>query len=53
MSHFHAGCSAEAGIGFKSSSSSAEGSSTVSRGSTIQGGGNVNLTSTSRYCSAR
>ncbi len=38
---------AEAGIGFKSSSSSAEGSSTVSRGSTIQGGGNVNLTSTS------
>lgn len=39
--------SAEAGIGFKSSSSSAEGSSTVSRGSTIQGGGNVNLTSTS------
>jgi len=39
--------SAEAGIGFKSSSSSADGSSTVSRGSTIQGGGNVNLTSTS------
>ncbi|HDS0923676.1 TPA: hemagglutinin repeat-containing protein [Stenotrophomonas maltophilia] len=39
--------SAEAGIGFKSASSSAEGSSTVSRGSTIQGGGNVNLTSTS------
>ncbi|WP_282295037.1 hemagglutinin repeat-containing protein [Stenotrophomonas sp. PS02289] len=39
--------SAEAGIGFKQSSSSAEGSSTVSRGSTIQGGGNVNLTSTS------
>lgn len=38
--------SAEAGIGFKTSSSSAEGSSTVSRGSTIQGGGNVNLTST-------
>jgi len=39
--------SAEAGIGFKSASSSADGSSTVSRGSTIQGGGNVNLTSTS------
>lgn len=39
--------SAEAGIGFKSASSSAEGSSTVSRGSTIRGGGNVNLTSTS------
>lgn len=39
--------SAEAGIGFKSSSSSADGSSTVSRGSTIQGGRNVNLTSTS------
>ncbi|MDT3486392.1 hemagglutinin repeat-containing protein [Stenotrophomonas maltophilia] len=38
--------SAEAGVGFKTSSSSAEGSSQVSRGSTIQGGGNVNLTST-------
>lgn len=39
--------SAEAGIGFKTANSSADGSSTVSRGSTIQGGGNVNLTSTS------
>ncbi|HHA2762669.1 TPA: hemagglutinin repeat-containing protein [Stenotrophomonas maltophilia] len=38
--------SAEAGVGFKTSSSSADGSSQVSRGSTIQGGGNVNLTST-------
>ncbi|QBR43697.1 hemagglutinin repeat-containing protein [Stenotrophomonas indicatrix] len=38
--------SAEAGIGFKTANSSADGSSTVSRGSTIQGGGNVNLTST-------
>ncbi|QXQ03723.1 hemagglutinin repeat-containing protein [Stenotrophomonas indicatrix] len=37
---------AEAGIGFKTANSSADGSSTVSRGSTIQGGGNVNLTST-------
>lgn len=33
---------AEAGIGFKTANSSADGSSTVSRGSTIQGGGNVN-----------
>ncbi|MFX5476375.1 hypothetical protein ABTD55_20885, partial [Acinetobacter baumannii] len=31
--------SAEAGVGFKTSSSSADGSSQVSRGSTIQGGG--------------
>ncbi|PJK96037.1 hypothetical protein B9Y63_20405 [Stenotrophomonas maltophilia] len=38
--------SAEAGVGFKTSSRSADGSSQVSRGSTIQGGGNVNLTST-------
>ena len=38
--------SAEAGIGFKTANSSADGSSMVSRGSTIQGGGNVNLTST-------
>ena len=37
---------AEAGIGFKTANSSADGSSMVSRGSTIQGGGNVNLTST-------
>nr|WP_312787029.1 hemagglutinin repeat-containing protein [Stenotrophomonas indicatrix] len=37
---------AEAGIGFKTADSSADGSSMVSRGSTIQGGGNVNLTST-------
>ncbi|MCO7485757.1 hemagglutinin repeat-containing protein [Stenotrophomonas maltophilia] len=37
---------AEAGIGFKTANSSADGSSSVSRGSTIQGGGNVNLTST-------
>ncbi|MCU1158137.1 hemagglutinin repeat-containing protein [Stenotrophomonas maltophilia] len=37
---------AEAGIGFKTANSSADGSSRVSRGSTIQGGGNVNLTST-------
>lgn len=37
---------AEAGIGFKTANSSADGSSTVSRGSTIQGGGNVNLTGT-------
>ncbi len=37
---------AEAGIGFKTANSSADGSSTVSRGSTIQGGGNVNLTTT-------
>lgn len=38
--------SAEAGVGFKTASSSADGSSQVSRGSTIQGGGSVNLTST-------
>ncbi|MBH1587521.1 hemagglutinin repeat-containing protein [Stenotrophomonas maltophilia] len=37
---------AEAGIGFKTANSSADGSSRVSRGSSIQGGGNVNLTST-------
>lgn len=37
---------AEAGIGFKTANSRADGSSRVSRGSTIQGGGNVNLTST-------
>nr|WP_258013055.1 hemagglutinin repeat-containing protein [Stenotrophomonas maltophilia] len=46
---------AEAGIGFKTANSSADGSSMVSRGSTIQGGGNVNLTSpraTSMWCRA-
>ncbi|MEG1681322.1 MAG: hemagglutinin repeat-containing protein, partial [Stenotrophomonas sp.] len=39
--------SAEAGVGFKTSSSSADGSSVVSQGSTLQAGGNLNLTSTS------
>ncbi|RXR08660.1 hemagglutinin repeat-containing protein [Pseudoxanthomonas composti] len=37
---------AEAGVGFKTASSSAQGSSTVSQGSTLQAGGNLSLTST-------
>ncbi|MET3008722.1 hemagglutinin repeat-containing protein [Stenotrophomonas koreensis] len=37
---------AEAGIGFKSASSSADSHSVVSQGSTLQAGGNLNLTST-------
>ena len=39
--------SAEAGIGFKTANSSADSSSVVSQGSTLQAGGNLNLTSTS------
>ena len=38
--------SAEAGIGFRTANSCADGSSTGSHGSTIQGGGYVNLTTT-------
>lgn len=38
--------SAEAGIGFKTADSSADSRSVVSRGSTLQAGGNLNLTST-------
>ncbi len=38
---------AEAGIGFKTANSSADSSSVVSQGSTLQAGGNLNLTSTS------
>lgn len=38
--------SAEAGIGFKIANSSADSRSVVSRGSTLQAGGNLNLTST-------
>lgn len=39
--------SAEAGIGFKTANSSADSSSVVAQGSTLQAGGNLNLTSTS------